>query len=45
MNFIIFSPSRCDFFLILQDMFKGVVAINPVTDLTAMFTVTDIPDW
>jgi acylaminoacyl-peptidase len=27
------------------DMFKGVVAINPVTDLTAMFTVTDIPDW
>jgi hypothetical protein len=26
-------------------MFKGVVAINPVTDLSAMLTVTDIPDW
>jgi hypothetical protein len=45
MNFLIFFPPYCDFFLILQDMFKGVVAINPVTDLTAMFTVTDIPDW
>jgi len=43
--FIIFSAPHCDFFSILQDMFKGVVAINPVTDLTAMFTVTDIPDW
>lgn len=27
------------------DLFKAVVARNPVIDIPAMFTITDIPDW
>jgi hypothetical protein len=32
-------------FLILQDLFKAVVARNPVIDIPSMLVITDIPDW
>lgn len=28
-----------------QDMFKAVVARNPVIDISVMFGTSDIPDW
>lgn len=31
--------------IILQDSYRAVVTVNPVTDASSMIGVTDIPDW